>query len=166
MAPQCLSFFHIAQLPQKSSTLWSMMAQTVDFFPSNSSTHLIGSDMPVKLRDGEQTHLSISRLILALTRGLSPVRIEEHWILKSCFCWVVSVISFSWMHMAWVKSGYPRLTSSLIPVYSNSCNCIWLRMACVLTWGYTLNWSCLQGFVKEHWVRIRGLSSLAFLRKH
>lgn len=62
------------------------MAQTVDFSPSNSSMKLIGSDMPVKLRDGEQSSsYLISHLTLTLMRGLPDDRIEELLILKACF---------------------------------------------------------------------------------
>jgi len=57
------------------------MAQTVDFSPSNSVMKLIGSDLPVQLRDGEQS----SSYILALTRGLLRVKIKEFLILKACF---------------------------------------------------------------------------------
>lgn len=56
---------------------------------------------------------------------------------EAMFCWVASLISFSWMYRACVKSGGQRLTSSLFSVCSNSCNCIWLRMRCVLIWGST-----------------------------
>lgn len=70
------------------------MAQTVDFFPSNSSTHLIGGDMPVKLRDGEQTHLIYISPYLSTYKRSSPCQNKgapdtEVMFLLSCVCYLL-----------------------------------------------------------------------------
>lgn len=162
MVPSCLSFF-------SNSSATSEMQHTLEHNGTDCwlqskycSMKLIGSDMPVKLRDGEQSSsYLISHLILALTRGLPDIRIEElliwRHVLLSCTCHLLLLYVQGLCDGSAKRSGYQRLTSSLIPVYSNSCNCTWLRMRCVLTWGSTLKWSCLWRFVKEDLARISRL---------
>lgn len=70
------------------------MAQAVDFFPSNSSIHLIGSDMPVKLRDGEQTHLIYISPYLSTYKSASPCQNRgapdtEVTFLLGCICYLL-----------------------------------------------------------------------------
>lgn len=139
-----LIFFQIAQPLQKCTTLWSIMAQTVDFSPSNSGMKLIGNDVSAKLRDGEQgSSYVVSHLLLALRRGLPDIRIEELLILKARLCWIAPVISSFCMYRACVMGQQRGLGVSVWHLVS--CSCTWLRMWCVPIWGSRVLWR----FVKE-----------------
>lgn len=95
-------------------------------------------------------------------RSLPDVRIDKHLILKAYFVelHLSSPSSVCTKPVWWASKevwARARLKSSLIPVYSNSCNWTSLRTRCALIWESTLQWSFLWKFVKECLARISRL---------
>lgn len=68
----CFGFFIKRHSHFRNAAHWSRTAQTVDFSLSDSGMKLIGSDMPVKLRDIEHSSFYLL-LYLTLSQYLQEI---------------------------------------------------------------------------------------------